>query len=203
MFRSLVRVVTAVALLCLTLPSPSLRAGGDHWPIDRAHSRITFGVTKWGFADVEGRFRDFTGSISYNAARPEASHIEWKVRIAAVDTGDPKRDEALQRSEYFDAGRYPEIAFSSSSSVKRAGANELDVTGALTIKGVSKALTVKVRYGGRHVVPNEGTFDMFQTSFSINRYDFGVVGGSLLGPAISKEVRINLTAAAKQPPSAR
>jgi polyisoprenoid-binding protein YceI len=197
MTRTLLRCSVAV-LFALTLFSSRLTAGGDHWPIDRAHSRVTFGVTKWGFADVEGRFHDFTGAISYNAARPEASHIEWKIRIATVDTGEVKRDEALQAREYFDAARYPEITFTS-NSVKRAGANELDVTGSLSMKGITKPLTVRVTYGGRHTVPMEGTYDTFKTSFTINRYDFGIVGGTVMGSAISKDVKINLVAAAKQP----
>lgn len=194
------RSVRSTLALALTLIAATVAtsAGGDHWPLDRRHSRVSFTVTKWGFAEVEGRFLDFSGVIAYNATRPEFSHIEWTVRIATVDTGETKRDQALQDPEYFDATRYPLLQFVS-ERVQSVGANELDVTGRLTIKGVSKPLTVRVAYGGRHVVPSEGTFDMFRTSFTINRYDFGVVGGRVLGPAISKEVKITLVAAARQP----
>ena len=75
----------------------------------------------------------------------------------------------------------------------------MDVTGTLTIRGAAKPLTVRVTYGGRHTVPEEGIYDTFTTTFTINRYDFGVVGGSWLGPAISRDVTITLRAVAKQP----
>lgn len=197
MFQRTPRLVLALALALSATVSP-ISAGGDHWPIDRAHSRVSFVVTKWGFVEVEGRFLDFSGVVAYNATRPEFSHIEWTVRIATVDTGETKRDQSLRAQEYFDAARFPEMRFVS-ERVKATGANELDVAGTLTIKGVSKPLTVRVTYGGRHTVPSEGTFDTFKTSFTINRYDFGVVGGRVLGPAISKDVAITLVAAARQP----
>ena len=197
MIRPIPRRALALALALIAAAMP-LRAGGDHWPIDRAHSRVSFSVTKWGFAEVEGRFHDFSGSISYDRAKPEASHIEWRVRIAAVDTGEAKRDQSLLASEYFDAARFPELTFVS-ERVQGAGDDMLDVEGMLTIRGASKPMTVRVAYGGRHTVPNEGTYDTFKTSFTINRYDFGVLGGSVLGPVISKEVKITLIAAAKQP----
>ena len=197
MFRPVTRLAFILALAFISVTMP-LSAGGDRWPIDHAHSRVTFSVTKWGFAEVEGRFHDFSGSISYNRAKPDASHIEWRVRIATVDTGETKRDQSLQAPEYFDAARYPELTFVS-KRVQAAGADALDVTGKLTIRGVSKPVTVRIAYGGRHTVPSEGTYDTFKTSFTINRYDFGVVGGSVLGPAISKDVKINLIAVAKQP----
>ncbi len=198
------RVLAVLALSALLVAAVIIpaRAGGDHWPLDRAHSRVTFTVTKWGFAEVEGRFRDFDGAIAYDPAKPEASHVEWRVRIASVDTGEGARDHTLQAPEYFDTARYPEMRFVSTST-RLAGPEALDVAGTLTIKGVSKPFTVRVTHKGRHAVPGEGVFEMFETRFSLNRYDFGVVGGSLLGPAISKDVNVFLIGAAKQPAMAR
>lgn len=198
MFRSRALHTFAIALVTPFIVTLAVAAGGDHWPIDHAHSRVTFEVTKWGFAEVEGRFRDFSGEIAYNPARPESSHIRWSIKVASVDTGEPKRDQSLLAREYFDAARYPEITFAS-SAVRKVNDRDLEVTGTLTIRGVNKPMTVRASYAGRHVVPNEGTFDSFSTTFTINRYDFGVVGGSVLGPAISKDVRISLIAAARQP----
>jgi hypothetical protein len=65
----------------------------------------------------------------------------------------------------------------------------------MTIRGQARSLTVKVLYGGSHPVPKEGTYEIFQTEFAVKRHEYGVVGGSLLGPAISEEVRIKLIAA--------
>lgn len=197
MFRSLTRFVLVLALFAPVF-TQTVNAGGDHWPIDHAHSRVSFAVTKWGFAEVEGRFRDFSGEVAYNPARPELSHIQWRVRVGSVDTGEAKRDQSLLAREYFDAARYPEITFES-TQVRKLSSRDLEVVGVLTIRGVAKPMTVRATYGGRHTVADEGTFDSFSTTFTINRYDFGVVGGSVLGPVISKDVRISLIAAARQP----
>jgi polyisoprenoid-binding protein YceI len=199
-FTSPLSVPALLVVLLVALPATTrpLQAGGDHWPLDHAHSRVTFSVTKWGFAEVEGRFRDFSGAIAYNPVRPEFSHVDWTVRVASVDTGETKRDQSLLASDYFDATRYPEIRFTS-ESVRKAGASLLDVDGRLTLRGVTRPLTIRVAYAGRTTVPQEGTFDRFTTTFTVNRYDFGIRGGSLLGPAISPDVKITLTAVSRQP----
>src|SRR5262245_6307639 len=69
------------------MPGATPAVAAREWPIDRAHSRVTFTVTKWGFAEVEGRFFDFAGTIAYDAARPEASRVAWRVKVASVETG--------------------------------------------------------------------------------------------------------------------
>jgi polyisoprenoid-binding protein YceI len=155
---------------------------------------VIFTVTKWGFVDVEGRFLDFAGKILYDAARPEASRVDWRVRVASVETGAANRDKALQEVDYFDAAHYPELRFVS-ERVTLLPASQIEVQGTLTMRGQSRPLTIRVACGGVHTVPGEGTFEIFQTEFTINRYDFGIRGGSVLGPAISKDVRIKIIAA--------
>jgi polyisoprenoid-binding protein YceI len=165
--------------------------------IDPAQSQVTFTVTKWGFLDVEGRFDKFDGTIVYDAARPEASRIDWRVKVASVDTDEPKRDESLQASEYFDAARHPELTFVS-DRVTRAGANELEVQGRITIRGRTRPLTVQVRHATLPGAPGAQAVERFETQFTINRYDFGIVGGRVLGPVISRDVRVKLVIVAKR-----
>jgi polyisoprenoid-binding protein YceI len=188
-------MVAALACASLAIPRPADTAA-EPWHIDRAHSKITFTVSKWGFVEVEGRFRDFDGAIMYDRDAPERSHIQWRVKVASVDTGEPDRDRALQQREYFDAARYPEISFVS-SRVREVAADRLEVTGTITIRGTSKPLTVQVAYGARHDVPDLGPMQIFQTTFRLNRLEFGLVGGSLLGPVISHQATITLIAAAR------
>ena len=156
--------------------------------IDRAQSRVTFTVTKWGFLDVEGRFDDFDGTVVYDPQRPAASRIDWRVKVASVDTDEPKRDESLQQPEYFDAARHPELTFVS-DRVSASGANELEVQGRITIRGRTRPLTVRVRHSTQ---AGAQAVERFETQFTINRYDFGVVGGRVLGPVISRDVRVTL-----------
>jgi polyisoprenoid-binding protein YceI len=196
------RRASAVAFLILALtavPGESRRTlaapfPASGWPIDRAHSRVAFTVTKWGFVEVEGRFLDFAGNLLYDAANPERSRVDWRVRIASVETGAPNRDKALQDADYFDASRHPEMRFVS-DQVRPLRPGQLEVRGHLTIRGRTRPLTLQVAYGGTHVVPGEGTFEIFQTEFTVDRHDYGVVGGSMLGPAISREVHVKITGA--------
>jgi polyisoprenoid-binding protein YceI len=184
----------AGALVLVLLTSSGVGYATDDAPaaltIDRGQSQVTFTVTKWGFLDVAGRFDEFAGTIVYDAQRPEASRIDWRVKVASVDTDEPKRDESLQQSEYFDAARYPELTFVS-DRVSAAGPGELDVQGRITIRGTTKPIAVRVRHTS---LPDAGggPRQRFETQFTINRYDFGVVGGRVLGPVISRDVRVKL-----------
>jgi polyisoprenoid-binding protein YceI len=184
------------ALFASPSPVVTAKTAAAPWSIDRAHSRVTFTVTKWGFVEVEGRFLDFSGTVFYDPAQPSQSRVDWRVRVASVETGEPKRDEALQMEEYFDVARHPDLRFVS-EQVRALTPSELEATGTITIRGRSRPLTIKIRCGGRHVAPGEGTFEMFSTEFTVNRYDFGVVGGSVLGPVISRDVKVKILAAAR------
>ncbi len=189
------KVMTSL-LLALLLLRPSIPAASPGWPVDRAHSRVTFTVTKWGFVEVEGRFHDFAGTIAFDEQHPDRSGVDWRVRIDSIETGAPNRDKAVQGPEYFDAARFPEIHFNS-QRVTPLGNGRFDVQGQMTIRGKTRPLTIKATYGGTHSVPKEGTYAIFQTEFTIDRYDYGVVGGSVLGSAISREVRVKLLVAAR------
>jgi polyisoprenoid-binding protein YceI len=183
-------------ILALLLLRPEVPAASGGWAIDKAHSRVTFTVTKWGFAEVEGRFYDFAGTILFDERHPEASSIDWRVRVGSIETGAPKRNQALQGPEYFDAARFPELHFTSQRVVP-LGNGQFDVQGEMTIRGKTRPLAIKATYGGTHAIPQEGTYAIFQSEFTIDRYDYEVTGGSILGPAISREVHVKLIAAAR------
>src|SRR5215471_18076675 len=138
----IVRLVSSLAVVfALASPIATARdargrsAFSPAWTIDRAHSRITFTVTKWGFAEVEGRFLDFTGELYYNQAHVDQSRVSWRVPIASVETGESNRDKSLLEPEYFDAAHFPAMTFES-TAVRPAADDAFDVTGALTIRGV-------------------------------------------------------------------
>lgn len=186
----------AALFICVLLLACGCAAQPSPQPIDKAHSRVTFTVTKWGFAEVEGRFYNFSGDLAFDEKRPEQSKVDWRVRIDSVETGAPNRDKALLGSDYFDAARFPEMRFVS-ERVTALGGGRYEVKGLLTIRDKSKPVTIRATYGGTHTIPNEGTYTIFQTEFTIDRYDFDVKGGSMMGAAISREVNIKLIAAAR------
>jgi len=166
--------------------------------IDRGQSRVSFTVMKWGFLEVEGLFQDFGGTIVYDPQRPEASRIEWRVKVASVKTDERNRDESLQQPEYFDATRYPELTFAS-DRITAVSPAELEVQGRITIKGRTRPLTVRVRHATQNEARTQQPVERFETEFAINRYDFGIVGGSVLGPVISREARVRILIVGRLP----
>ena len=155
------------------------------WRLDPARSVVQFTVTKLGFEDVTGTFRDFAGVVRYDPANPPDSSVEWSVQVGSVKTDASNRDRSLQSVEYFDAVRHPEMTFRS-ERIRPLQNGRLQVDGAVTIKGRTRPLSIVVE-------PLEGGFE---TRFELNRYDFDVVGGSVMGRLIGRTVRVRLVAIA-------
>jgi len=196
--RKIAAGTIAAALLIPAATDLSASATPDPLVIDRSQSRVSFMVTKWGFLEVEGLFHDFSGVVVYDPQRPEASRIEWRVKVASVKTDERNRDESLQQPEYFDAARYPDLTFVS-DRVTAVSPAELEVQGRITIKGRTKPLTVRVRHATQHEPRIQQPVERFETEFTINRYDFGIVGGSVLGPVISREARVRILIVGRMP----
>jgi polyisoprenoid-binding protein YceI len=148
---------------------------------------VRFTVTKLGFADVTGRFREFNADIQYDPASPERSVVRWRVRVASVDTGERDRDGAIQSSDYFAADQHPELTFES-RTVRAAGDRRLSVTGDISIRGVTRSITVPV------VISEENGRRAFVSDFELDRYDFNVRGGSVMSRLIGRTVRVHLSA---------
>ncbi len=163
------------------------RAQSGAWIIDASRSEARFIVTKFGFADVTGVFRQSEGEIQYDADHPETSRVQWRIRVASVRTDASDRDSALQRPEYFDAVRHPYLEFAS-RSVRRLDDGRLEVSGLLTMRGVTRPLVTLVRH-----LP-AGAYPSFETAFEVDRYDFGIVGGSVMRRLIGRTVRVRLVA---------
>ena len=113
--------------------------------------------------------------------------MRWRVRVASVETGERDRDRAIQSADYFAAAQHPELTFQS-RAVRAAGADRLSVTGDLSIRGVTRSITVPVVISGEH---GRRTF---VTEFELDRYDFNVRGGSVMSRLIGRTVRVRLAA---------
>ena len=178
----------ALADVAITAQQPA--AAAPTWEIDPQRSEVRFTVTKLGFADVTGIFRESSGTIAYDRAIPAASQIAWRVQVASVLTDASNRDRALQSREYFHAAEHPQLVFES-TGVRPQADGSLHVDGRITIRGVTRPLTV-------HVRPNlSGPSPTFDTRFELDRYDFGVLGGTMLGRMIARRVRVHLIAATR------
>ena len=184
----LLTLLAGFAWPALDAKSIAVDGAARTWQIDPARSEVRFTVRKLGFEDVTGVFRESEGEIRYDPANPGASSIQWRVRVASVRTDESNRDESLRGQDYFQADRHPQLSFVS-RAVRPRSDGALDVSGDITIRGITRPLTVVVR-------PRSTTTGFaFETDFEVDRYDFGVVGGSVLGRLISRQVRVHILAA--------
>jgi polyisoprenoid-binding protein YceI len=169
--------------------------------LDKAHSFIGFKVKHLGLIDVPGYFRDFTGTVNYDAKNMEKSSVEFTAKVTSVDTGVAPRDAHLRKADFFDVEKYPELTFKS-TKVEKKGKNLL-LTGDFTLRGVTKQITFPVQIAG-FLPPDErnGGRMGVTAETSINRRDFGVNYGSTLPngvASLSDEVKINLQIEAIRP----
>jgi polyisoprenoid-binding protein YceI len=197
MFRTL--TLTAAAFV---LAASSAFAGPETYAIDKDHSETSFLVQHM-LGKVRGVFTDFGGTIVFDKANPAASTVEFKVKAASIDTNNGKRDEHLRSADFFDVATHPEIAFKS-SKITAKGGNAYDVVGTLTMRGVSKTVTLPVTYLGEGKDPWGSVKASFETAVTINRKDFNIVwnkaldaGGFLLGDEVA--ISINLEAGKQAP----
>lgn len=190
--------LSAVVLLStIAAAAPALspdRAISVH--ADQAFTTVGFSIVEFGVMKQDGAFRDFSGDVFYDPAHPERSHVNFTVQVASLDARSHTRERVVLSDDFFDAQRFPTMAFTS-TSVTRADENTLQVTGDITIRGVTRRITVPVRYLGTHDLGNEShqTFAGFETTFTIDRTAFGVNGSRWSGgkALLSKDVTVHMT----------
>ena len=167
------------------------------YAIDQAHSRIGFVARHAMITKIRGSFDEFEGNGVLDADNPENSSLQLTIKTASIDTRNADRDGHLRSNDFFDMEKYPEITFRS-SSVKAVDATHFDVTGDLTIKDTTKAVTVRLEYTGSAVDPFDNHRIGFEGSTEINRKDWGVnwnavleAGGLLVSEKVTLEFEIS------------
>ncbi|MEJ7848318.1 MAG: YceI family protein [Pyrinomonadaceae bacterium] len=184
-------------------------AKGDSgtYDFDKAHSFIGFKVKHMGLIEVPGFFRDFTGTVNYDAGNVTKSSVEFTAKMTSVDTGVAGRDNHLRKADFFEVEKYPDMTFKSTMIEKKG--NNLTVTGDLTMKGVTKSVAIPFQIAGWLPADERSGGKMGITGeTTINRRDFGVnYGNTLPGgiAALSDEVKVVLqieAGKAKQVPKA-
>jgi polyisoprenoid-binding protein YceI len=199
------RYIQRIPLLALALSLVAVQAfaydGSATYEISHVYSNVSFSIMKF-FFEEDGGFRSYTGEVYYDPAHPQRSHVKMTVQAASIDTRGEGRDRALRSDDFFDVEHYPTLAFVSTSVTLRSD-NLLDVTGDITIHGVTKHITVPVRFLGEKYLQGWGDFVGFDTEFTIDRTAFGVNGSRWSGGAavLSKDVNIHLAIGAIRPGS--
>jgi polyisoprenoid-binding protein YceI len=171
------------------------------YSFDKAHSFIGFKVRHMGLIEVPGFFRDFTGTVEYDAKDVTKSTVNFTAKVTSVDTGVEARDKHLRTADFFEVEKFPELTFKSTSVAKKG--NGWVVTGDLTMKGVTKSVTIPFDISGWLPAGERSGAKMgIAGETTINRRDFGVNYGNNLPSgiaAISDEVKVVLQIEAGKP----
>ncbi|MEX3774340.1 YceI family protein [Pseudomonas sp. MYb118] len=144
------------------------------------HAFVDFKISHLGYSYITGTFKDIDGKFSFDAAKPEASKIEFNVNTASVFTNHAERDKHIASADFLNASKFAKATFVS-TSVKSTGEKTADVTGDLTILGVTKPVVVKATFLGEGKDPWGGYRAGFEGTTTIKRSDFGKQKD--LGPA--------------------
>jgi polyisoprenoid-binding protein YceI len=186
--------MTLLGLAVLLLVPAPAAAEPVAYKADPVHSSLAFTIRHF-VSDVDGRFRDFDGVIQYDAQNPANSSVQFTVQAASISTENDDRDKHLKSPDFFDVAKFPTLSFTSTKVVAKGG-NSFDVTGNLTLHGVTKVVTIPATFRGTVKVP-KGEKAGFQSTFTLNRLDYGVAwnraiegGGAMLGDEVTVNIKI-------------
>jgi polyisoprenoid-binding protein YceI len=193
-----------LSLLTLLVASSSVfaadgaRAAAEEYDIDASHSGVVFGWNHFGFSNPTARFDKIEGSVLLDKADLTKSSISVSLPLEGLDTGVAKLDEELKGPSFLDQAKYPTITFKS-TRVEKTGENRLNITGDLTVHGVTKPVTLdaKVNRIGIFEIPGviRAQAAGFDAATVIKRSDFGV---AKYVPYVSDEIPVHITLDVKQ-----
>lgn len=166
------------------------------YQIDPTHSRLGFVARHAMVSKVRGQFNEFEGSLEIDGDSPTESRGTVTIQAASIDTNQADRDAHLRSNDFFAMDEYPEIAFVSTGITDKGGDN-FEITGDLTLKGVTKPVTFQVKFLGAGQDPYGNTRLGLEGYTEINRKDWGVnwnvaleAGGLLVSEKITVEFEI-------------
>ena len=162
----------------------------DTWVEDPAHSKLGFTVTHLGIADVPGYFGEYDVTINASEEDFSDAQVELTVQTASIDTRVEKRNNHLKSPDFFNVEKYPTMTFKS-TGIKEIADNKYELTGELTLLGITKPVTVTMLYRGniQNDMTNGALKSGIQITGTIDRSEFDL-GNGFPPPMISNEVRI-------------
>ena len=171
------------------------------YQIDKSHSEAVFQVRHL-ITKVRGRFSDFDGTITFDETDPAKSSVAFTVQTSSIDTNSADRDTHLRSEDFFAVERFPALTFVS-TAVAPKSETEFSVEGDLTIRDITKRVTLPVTFLGKATDPWGNEKIAFETEITINRKDYGLLwnaaletGGFLVGDDV--KISVSVQAAAQQ-----
>ena len=183
------KILALVALMSGLVTVAS--AAVETYTIDPVHSSVGFKVRHF-LTKVPGTFTTFSGTITVDRDNLENSSVVAKIDVGSVTTGTEKRDTHLKSPDFFDVAKFDSITFTS-TAWKKTGDATFDVTGDLTIHGVTKSVVLKVDLLGFGPGMMGAQLSGWDATTTIDRTDFGVNGPAMLGKALGNEVAITIS----------
>ena len=188
----------AIAALLGTLLVTSLAAADSaEWAIDASHSHVGFSISHLVVSSVNGRFKDVSGKVALDEADLTKSTVDVSIKVNSINTDDEKRDAHLKSPDFFDAAKYPEIKFHSTKIVR--GGKGFKVTGDLTIRDVSKSVTLDGTLSKPIKSPWGKEVRGAKFDGKIKRGDFGLkwnktleAGGVVVGEDVALEIAMEI-----------
>lgn len=169
----------------------SVPAMAADYAIDKKgqHAFINFKISHLGYSWLYGTFKDFDGNFSFDAAKPEASSVKVEINTASIDSNHAERDKHLRGGDFLNVDKHPTATFAS-TSVKSTGEGTADITGDLTLNGVTKPVVIAARFIGEGKDPWGGYRAGFEGTTTLKLKDFDIKMD--LGPA-SQDVELTLS----------
>jgi polyisoprenoid-binding protein YceI len=185
-----------MALFAVFVLAAAAQAQTD-WKLDKVHSSITFTVRHMVISDVTGSFKDY--SITLKSAKEDFSDAEVQstIKVGSLSTDNTMRDNHLKSDDFFNAEKFPEINFKSTSFEKLKG-SKYKITGDLTIRDVTKKVTFDATLNGT-LKTNRGVLSAWKASTTINRFDYNLkwsksleTGGLIVGQDVTITLNLEL-----------
>jgi len=196
-------MIRKIAVLAFALTLTTGTAFADAYKIDATHSGVSFSVRHMGIAKVHGTFNEFAGTVQYDAADTSKWAVDVTIQSASVDTRSENRDNHLRSDDFFNAETYPTITFKS-TGVKAKADGTFALTGNLTMRDVTKPVTLDVEMLGAITDARGNERIAFSATTTIKRLDYGVKWSKTLdtgGLVGSDDVKIEIELAAVMPKS--
>jgi polyisoprenoid-binding protein YceI len=164
---------------------------GGEYRIDPAHSTIGFAIRHYEINWVEGRFKDFSGTIRYDDKDVTKSSVEFSAKVTSIDTGVEGRDKHLRTADFFEVEKYPDMTFKSTRVERKGKAYVLH--GDLTLKGVTKTVALSFTTTGAVTDPRGSTRFGVEAQTKINRRDFNITWGKPFAGGLDVGNEVNIT----------
>lgn len=180
------RLMKKTVVLVLSLLA-SVSSFAQTWSVDKAHAKVNFTVTHLMLSEVDGTFRNFDAKLTSSKEDFSDAVFEFTIDAKSVNTNQENRDAHLNRADMFDTEKYPTITYKS-TAIKSVGPKKFQLTGDLTIKGVTKPVTVDLTLVGTGANRQGKKLAGFKASGIIKRTDFGV--GAMPSAVVSEEIEL-------------